>query len=957
MNKFKKSAVAALACIGLIAMIAGISACGLNKNDGNDKGSGGSGTYTDIFGYEHPNDAWLTESVILTADEYEYTYDYGIEEIFGGSGESGLIDKTLYSLDHDSLWSEGGITEGVLLYYIYGNGQESDFENLEASFKMSYVDGFSVDYTPDFISVYSEYTSALDVRFEYSYGHYSALTVKLSNDYSYQHTEDGSRMVLQCAIAFYFTVENRYRYQGDLYFDVNVTSPTLESNTNSHLCGAKRLNMLSEMENMPLAEVGNVSAKYVSIDECPDGDVNGVELKDKPDMAEGKINYMVIDFTLTALNDNDGRGALNALIRVPERELMEARLISAPTGNLHETVEDNETFFDASFSVPDRAGASKQVRIIIRLTPASNSIVNIELYLHGSGCKLSGSTLNSFRVQAGTQILKLELNSNGESYAVVGIWDQYVTEIVIPDTFNGLPVTDVKTSFGSLTRLKSVIIGNNVIKLSSDFIKYSVMLESITIGEGITQLSGDMFSGCYALSKVTINAHITKLSDSIFANLTNLRTVKLPVTLIEIGRYCFEGCTALSDINVEAGVTAIGDGAFADCSSLSNIILPDTLKSIGYACFRGCSRLSSITIPQGITELRQETFSGCNALASVAGGDNVNSLGDACFKDCSLLTSAPFIADVSAINDSVFEGCNKITEVTINSSVTSIGEYAFSGCSKLIIVAGGENVNKVEPGAFKDCISLKSMPFNSVQNIGNSAFEGCTSFTEINIPDCCEMVGSNAFAGTSSVKKIKIGSSFSSDWTIVRSIFDNTNLESIEVSSQNSNYRSEGNCLIYDKVVYLCCKNSVIPTSGVIRISDRAFAGVKDLTSITVPENIRETGDDIFSGCTGLKTAKVATGSNYRMFQSCTGLTSVELISGCSSISYQMFDGCTALTSVTIDVSVTSIVGQAFNRCSNLTQLVYNGTRAQWNAINLMSGWNSGSSITSVRCSDGLVKI
>lgn len=99
----------------------------------------------------------------------------------------------------------------------------------------------------------------------------------------------------------------------------------------------------------------------------------------------------------------------------------------------------------------------------------------------------------------------------------------------------------------------------------------------------------------------------------------------------------------------------------------------------------------------------------------------------------------------------------------------SIGSYAFSYCSSLgtITVANGnEDYASVDGVLFnKECTTLVLYPawhgaayqiLEGVTSIGESAFENCSSLTNITIPESMIDIGYGAFSGCSSLTSVTI---------------------------------------------------------------------------------------------------------------------------------------------------------------------------------------------------------
>lgn len=76
-----------------------------------------------------------------------------------------------------------------------------------------------------------------------------------------------------------------------------------------------------------------------------------------------------------------------------------------------------------------------------------------------------------------------------------------------------------------------------------------------------------------------------------------------------------------------------------------------------------------------------------------------------------------------------------------------------------------------------------------------------------------------------------------------------------------------------------------------------------------------------------------------------------------NTIGFWTLGGCSDLTEITIPNSVISIGDCAFQSCSALTSITYEGTQEQWNAISKGNYWNTFTSVTYVKCTDGQVTL
>ena len=162
---------------------------------------------------------------------------------------------------------------------------------------------------------------------------------------------------------------------------------------------------------------------------------------------------------------------------------------------------------------------------------------------------------------------------------------------------------------------------------------------------------------------------------------------------------------------------------------------------------------------------------------------------------------------------------------------------------------------------------------------------------------------------------------------------------------------------------------SVTIPDSVTSISSSAFEGCTSLTSVTIPDGVTSIGYSAFEGCDSLNAVYISDiaawcaidfndyESNplyyaHNLYLNEELVTEAVIPDGVTSIGYCTFLDCTSLTRVTIPASVTSIGQQAFSGCTALTTIYYEGTRAEWDAVDRGWDWIDDESAVRIVCDD-----
>ncbi|MGA2281222.1 MAG: leucine-rich repeat domain-containing protein [Verrucomicrobiota bacterium] len=265
---------------------------------------------------------------------------------------------------------------------------------------------------------------------------------------------------------------------------------------------------------------------------------------------------------------------------------------------------------------------------------------------------------------------------------------------------------------------------------------------------------------------------------------------------------------------------------------------------------------------------------------------------------------------------------------TINGlPVTSIGEGAFDGCGSLTNVTIPNSVTSIGDDAFAYCFRLTGVTIgNSVTSIGDEVFSSC-GLTNVTIPNSVTSIGAGAFNDCTHLTNATIGNSVTS---IGDEVFSSCGLTSVtipnSVTSIGAGAFSGCNSLTAITVdtnnpAYSSVAGVLFDKGQTALIAYPAGAG----TSYTIPDNITSIGAGAFqfyTNLTGVTIPNSVTDIGDDAFNYCTHLTNATIGNSVTSIGDEAFEGCWSLTSVMIPDSVTSIGDWVFSGCWSLTSVI-----------------------------------
>ena len=201
----------------------------------------------------------------------------------------------------------------------------------------------------------------------------------------------------------------------------------------------------------------------------------------------------------------------------------------------------------------------------------------------------------------------------------------------------------------------------------------------------------------------------------------------------------------------------------------------------------------------------------------------------------------------------------------------------------------GAGISVIGKDAFSGCSALSSFTLGTGEqlSISSGAFKNCSSLTEFAFPSGMRTVDGSAFAGCTSLSKIRL---YAEDISVDR-------------DTEKELFRD-------------CPVTEIVIGEGVVWIPSYFFFGCEGITEVTLPLNVTAIGAGAFAGCTGLTYVKFhdkISEVQAFAFGDCTSLGKVDFFAKEAVMGYSaslgggVFEGCTALTEVFVAEGVEAL--------------------------------------------------
>lgn len=447
-------------------------------------------------------------------------------------------------------------------------------------------------------------------------------------------------------------------------------------------------------------------------------------------------------------------------------------------------------------------------------------------------------------------------------------YDTIEKNVVIPETFEGEPVTEISQyCFYENRKIEEIILPKSIEIIGMGAFNFCFSLKKIELPKGLIEMHARAFAHCSKLEEITLPDTVKIAKGYAFAFCSNLKKIKLSEGLTEINNNVFEGCSSLEEVVLPASVTKIGNGAFAGCKNLKKINLNEGITEIGASAFFKCESLKEVVLPATICKIGNDIFGNCLELKKVIMLNNLQ------FKAEKIFFKTPKLEEVNINLLSNFDVKNQCRFVT--KKLDEIDSYAPEEKGELISYVKKNTAIKkyIFSGNFPKIITL--------------LIAEQVKFSLEDIDECVERCIKNEYL----------------EVTAILLEYKNNNFTNEEIADYNEQNELVEIGLQLPTVKQLKDKWHVVKVDGGFKIT--GYKG-KNTTEI-IPEMTSSNVPII-----GVSNGK---GKTFEPIQNLTIDAKIE------ALQYNVFEGCKSLREINLPETVSKFRDNCFTNCINLERI------------------------------------
>lgn len=488
---------------------------------------------------------------------------------------------------------------------------------------------------------------------------------------------------------------------------------------------------------------------------------------------------------------------------------------------------------------------------------------------------------------------------------------------------------------------------------------YCSSLTSVTIPSGVISIGGGAFADCFSLSSVTIPSSVMYISSDAFRKTALYNDASNWVdNVLYVDNCLIDATQDLSGAyDIAEGTRVIAESAFLGCTNLTSVTVPSSVVNIGPKAFASTDNLTDIQVESGNPAYLSENGILYNADQTVLLRYPEGK------KDRTLTIPANLRCfGFSAVDSNSY--LNTIEWNAVNFTDFSYNIFPeWPYVSTLVIGEGVEHIPAYLCNKFSSSLRSLTIP-STVTSVGQDAFAGCGNFTVYknyslqylpesfieNSPNLEELVYPAigfAYLGTDQLVSTKLKSLIVHTPFTDSSIYDrlikflsiqqNTlTYIDIEILTTNDYQYVPDKCFLD----FTLLETAKLP-NGFTRIGYRAFENCRMLQEFTIPASVTEIDDSAFDNCRSLNAVHFGGSTEEQAddpaasqcalqrignwaFYNCHQLQELNIPEGVTEIGDAAFYGCSYLEDLVLPSSLQTIGDNCFSLCSKLERIIVN---------------------------------